>query len=461
MVNFLKPRPIFSKGGLIALVFIIYPVLNTIGGEVTTNGGFNIYLPLVIGPDAWAEVDPDGETIVFWHNHSGSRETVLIDIVDEFNSTNPWGITVIPENQGSYNDIYDKMLAAIASGDETPDLVVAYQNHMADYHLLNALVDMNPLVEGSTWGLSATDKADFFPGIYAQDIFPTYNNVRLGFPPNRSLEVLYYNMDWLIELGYSAPPTTTVQFQEMACAAVTTPFSGRIGTDSMGYQLSVDASRFASWVFAFGGDLFDNATQQYTLNSQAAVNSMTYLQNLFNSGCAEFVSEAYGEQTDFANGELLFALASSSGLPYYQSSVDNGSQFNWSVSSLPYTGTHPTLNIYGASVSMPKHTSERELAAWLFLKYFTTPDVQDDWARASNYFPVRQSVADNLGDYFLQNPQYEDAFSFLPYGKSEPATPNYQIVRDLIYDAMVEIMQGADVTATLNQLNTEANATLP
>ena len=455
-----KVRYIFSRGLLIAMVLLIMPVLNVLGNTEPADFDHDLYLPLVISPDPWASVDPSGQSIVYWHNHSDSNETMLLSIIDEFNTTNPWGISVTAQYQGNYGDIHDKMISAIQAGSGTPDLVVAYQNDMATYQLSDALLDMNGLVEGDAWGLSASDQADFFPDIYNQDIFPTYNNERLGFPPNRSLEIMYYNMDWIGELGYSAPPTTTLQFQEMACEAEQNPFSGSIGTDSMGYQLNVSASRFASWVFAFGGELFNDTSQQYTLNSKEAINAMTFLQGLFFSGCAELVY-GYDDQTDFGNGELIFTLASSSGLPFYRSSVENGADFNWSVSSLPYTDTHPTLNIYGASISIPKHTPERELAAWLFLKHFTTPGIQNDWVRATQYFPVRQSVADNLGDYFSQNPQYEKAFSFLPYGKPEPSTPNYQTVRDQIAVALVAMMNGADVTTTLNQLNTDANATLP
>ena len=36
----------------------------------------------------------DPVSIVFWHNHTSSREVVMQRMVDEFNATNEWGITV-------------------------------------------------------------------------------------------------------------------------------------------------------------------------------------------------------------------------------------------------------------------------------------------------------------------------------------------------------------------------------
>src|SRR5690606_29790787 len=48
-----------------------------------------------------AGVDPSGQTVVWWHNHSGSREEGLKGLIEEFNSGNPCGITVDAQNQGS------------------------------------------------------------------------------------------------------------------------------------------------------------------------------------------------------------------------------------------------------------------------------------------------------------------------------------------------------------------------
>lgn len=410
--------------------------------------------------DEWEAVDPTGVQIVFWHNHTKAREEALKAIVDEFNATNPYKITVTAEYGGSYGDIFNKMLPILNTPD-VPDLVVAYQNQAATYQLSGALVDMNSLVASPKYGLTAEEQADFFPGFFAQDIFPNFDNARLGFPPNRSMEVLYYNIDWLKELGYESVPTTPEQFKEAACKASTTPFSkATVANTGIGYELSVDASRFASWTFAFGGDVYDSSTAQFTYNSEAAVNAMTFLQDLFKSGCAKLVTEDYGDQTDFGNGTLLFAVGSSSGLPFYGSATNEGAKHAWSVAAIPHTTADPKMNVYGASVSIPKSTPERELAAWLFLKYYTSPEVQAKWAEVSQYFPVRASVADGLKDYFAAQPAYKTAFDLLAYSAFEPPVPGYDFVREEVEKAMAAIVDGADVKTTLDELNTVANQIL-
>ncbi len=427
--------------------------------------------PALAQDDPYANVDPSGQTVVFWHQHSGAREEQLQRIVENFNATNEFGITVTAINQGSYNDIYNRVTTNLASGTgDLPQLVVAYGNQAATYFLNDGLVDMNLFVNSPTWGLTEEEKADFFEAFFNADVFPQYDGVRLGFPPNRSMEVMYYNADWLAELraagaiSFDGPPTTPEQFREAACAAVSNPFSGATSDVApIGYQLSTDASRFASWTFAFGGDIFDYEANQYTLNSEGAIAAISFLDSLFEEGCAGEIFERFGDQANFGNGVTLFTVGSSSGLPFYRTAVETGANFNWSVAAIPHTTPEPVQNLYGASVSIPVTTREGELAAWLFVKYYTSPEVQAEWAVASNYFPVRISSAESLTDYFAENPTYKTAFDLLPFTKAEPSVPGYDPVREEISRVLTAIITDADtrpIADILAELNEFANTEL-
>jgi multiple sugar transport system substrate-binding protein len=414
----------------------------------------------------YENVDPSGQTVVFWHVYSQPNQAAIDAIATAFNASNPYHITVKPEYQGNYSDLFRKMLAVLGTSD-APNVVVAYQNQAATYALGGGVIDMRPLVDSPKWGLSEADKADFFPGFYQSDVFASFGGARYGFPPSRSAEVMYYNGDWLAELkaagkiDFDGPPTTPAQFRQAACAATKSPFGKATSKGSVGYELSVDASRFASWTFAFGGQIFDDSTDRFTYDSPAAVNAMTFLQGLFRDGCASVVTENYGDQTDFAAGRTLFTVGSSVGIPYYKSAVDAGARFAWSATALPHTTPNPVINVYGASVSLPTgHTKAADLAAWLFVKYYTEPAVQAKWAEATNYFPVRKSVASEMSDYFATHPTYKATFDLLGYGTAEPPVPGYDYVRDEIASDMSAIMDGASVTDTLKSANAAANQIL-
>jgi multiple sugar transport system substrate-binding protein len=411
--------------------------------------------------DPWAHVDPTGQQIVFWHNHTRGHQKTLAAIVQEFNRSNPYRITVTQEHQGHYQDIFQKMLRVLNTAD-APDLVVAYQNQAATYQLAAGLLDLTSLINSPTWGLPAEEQHDFFPPFFRQDLSPIFQHARLGLAPNRSMEVLYYNRDWLRELGWQSPPATPDEFKTVACQAAKTPFSKvTAGGGPMGYALDFDASRLASWIFALGGEIFDEQQMAYTYNGPAAQRTLTFLRDLFTAGCAAAVSEPRGHQTDFGAGRLLFTTASSSGLPFYKDAVDQGARFAWSVAPLPFLTPTPVMNVYGASVSLPKTTPQRQLAAWLFLKYYTSPPVQVQWSQATNYFPVRRSAAASLQSYFERNPAYKTAFDLLAFSKYEPSVPGYDFVRDLVAKAMAAMLiQGVEVQGALEKLTRESNEIL-
>jgi multiple sugar transport system substrate-binding protein/sn-glycerol 3-phosphate transport system substrate-binding protein len=418
--------------------------------------------PAATGTD-YENVDPKGQEIVFWHNHTSSREETLAKMIEKFNSTNEWGIKVTEENQGSYSDIFNKMMPILNTPD-VPGLVVAYQNQAATYQLSGALADMNSLVNSAKWGITAEEQNDIFPGFFAQDVFPNFGNARLGWPGYRSEEVLYFNQDWMKELGYDAAPTTPDQFKEMVCKASKTKFSKSTSDAApTGYEFDPgDASHFAAWTFAMGGNIYDSKTGEFTYNSDAAVQAATFLQDLFKEGCVTLVTEQYGDQTDFGAGRVLFTTSSSSGLNYYAKAVDEGAKFQWSVGAIPHTTADPVMNIYGASLSIPKSTPEKELAAWLFLKYFTQPEVQAEWAQVSGYYPVRASVADSMTDFIAKNTQFKAGYDLLKYGIYEPPVPGYDFVRESLGKTLAQIVADPypDVKPLMDSLNDEANATL-
>ena len=404
------------------------------------------------------KLDPKGQEVVFWYQHSREREDALLKMIDEFNQSNPHGLSVRGEYAGKYGDIYNKMIVGLQGG-TLPNMVVAYQNQARAYYQADGVVDLTPYMNSPRWGLSQEERKDFFEAFLKQD---NSDGVQTGLPPNRSMEVLYYNDDWLRELGYDGPPKTWDEFAEMCRKAREQPFSKNEKKErSLGFLLEVDASRLASLVFSRGGDLVDAAKTAYTLDTPEMRKAMGLMVALMKEEAIGLVSEDYGDQVEFSLGKVLFALRSSSGLPFFRSAVEeDGVGFDWNVTHLPYDGPRPVVNVYGASISVCKTTPEEQLAAWLFLKWFTEPGQQARWVRASNYFPARRSTSAELAGYFEKNPQYKAAYELLGYGRSEPSLPGYQQVRRLIQDGMVDIVDGGEMDRVLGNLQAAATRTL-
>jgi len=395
-------------------------------------------------------LDPSGQTVTHWHQHTTSREELLLGLVDEFNRTNEWGITVAAESQGGYDDLYQKIVAGIPAK-QLPSMSVAYQNQAATYVVQGVLVPLDPYVESEKWGYTEAELADFFPIALGADYLPQFE-ARYGWPPYKSMEVMYYNEDWLAELGYDAPPETWDEFAEMACKAVEQPFSGATGEGViLGYEYSIDASRFATFVFSRGGNIINEDGSAYVFNDAAGLESLTFLKDLVDRGCAAEVTERYGDQTDFGAGRVLFTISSISGLPYYGQAVSEGAGFNWSVNPPPHTTPAPRMNIYGASQSIFVSSPEEQLAAWLFIKWMSEAEQQATWASATGYYPTRQAAADLLADYFAENPTYAKAFTFMAmdYGIESPVA-GYDECRAAVAEMLVAVMGGEDAQTQLD-----------
>ncbi|MDZ4670219.1 MAG: extracellular solute-binding protein [Phototrophicales bacterium] len=482
-------------------------------------------LPTFAQDDPYADVDPSGQIVSYWHNHTGGRARALDTIVRVFNNPagdwgnpdnaefyivpetsdptdlnalavalapiaaeyNTYGITVEASNQGGYGDIFEKIRLAIGANEALPNLTVAYQNQAATYQFDSSgesLIDMNLLVNSPTWGMSESEIAAFYEGIWASDVFPTFGGARFGFPVQRSMEVMFFNVDWLAELfanghiSFEGAPTTPEQFREASCAATANPFSSAEADAPeapVGYEMRIDASNLSAWVFAFGGDIFDYEAGMYTLNTPEAVEAMTFVQGLIADGCARIQTDprAFSGQRNFGLGTSLFNIASSSGFPFYAlaASRDLGdgtleARFSWSAGAVPHTTEVPVMNLYGASVSITSTTPEQEVATWIFVKLLGSQAVMALWGDAANYFPTRGDAAELLGATFERVPAYAATFDLLQYAYSEPGVPGYDPVRNEMSNALVllwDFPAGStpeDVQPILDALDENANLIL-
>lgn len=403
--------------------------------------------------DAISMIDPSGQEILFWHVSTRIHEEVLLKIIEDFNASNPYGIKVVPEYAGYYGDIYKKIIAAINAGpDALPDLAIAYPNQVAEYANAGVIASLDPYMNSEKYGLSAEDQADFFQAFLLSDQYGAFDNEHLSFAHSRSMQVMYYNADWLKKLGYDGPPATWDEFKEM-CIAATDPAAG-----TFGYAYAPSASLFAGIAFTFGGDIISEDGQTVKFDDEAGVQTLQLLQDLIESGCAYEVAEQYGDQTDFANQKTLFNFGSTAGLPYYKGAIEQAGVFEWAVASPPSATGEPVVDVYGPSATVFKTTPERELAAWLFFKYWSQPEIVAEWAKVANYFPIRRSAIESpiMQEYIAENPNYQTAFELLPYGRVEPNVAGWQAVRSLLEDAMKEAIEGGDPQTILDAKSVEA-----
>ncbi len=405
---------------------------------------------------AFDAIDPSDQELVLWHASTGDQERVLLDLIEQFNSMNEWGIRVVAEYGGDSGELMAKNLHAIALG-TPPDLSIAYPEQVAAYAESGAIEPLDDYVRSRQYGLTAEDVADIDPALLESVRSPLFDNQMMSFPLSHSMLVLYYNADWLNELGYEAPPETWEAFREMSMVATDPDVA------TYGYALAVDGSTVANWLWSRGGDVVSPDGKTAVFNGPEAVDALTFVQALMDDGYAYQTIARHADQAGFANEKVLFAFDSTERLAQYAEAIADGARFNWSVAPMPHSTAEPVVLIQARGACVFKSTPQKQLASWLFIRAFVQPENNVEWATAENNFPLRQSALDSeeMQTYVEENPNYGTAFGFLQWSRGEPPVPAYDAIRRLISEATTAVFTGqSTVREALDFAVQEATALL-
>jgi len=413
-----------------------------------------------ITAEAIENANPIGQEINFWVQYSDSRLEAMQARAERFEKG--YGIKVNVIYKGHYGKVQSAMMSSAGTKD-IGDVARGYGNAAADMYFIGASIDQTLFANSPKWGVTQSDIDDWGAN-WTVGFSPYFEgNPKLLHEVGKSIEVVYYNNDWLNELGLKEPETPA-EFASAACAATNSVYSKRIGdTPSLGYEIDTDASNFAAWVFAHGGDVFDYEKGQYILNSPEAVAAMEFIQGMSSLGCAQVTRGKYSDQQYLGLGSVMFALGSTSGITYFQKAIEEGYNGNWQVSKVPHTTSDPVLNLYGGGLIMGDTGDvNRMVAAYQWMKFISNTDNSAVWSTESGYGFVRSSSANHPLIVEKRNslPQYDRSLGLIQYGKGEPSVPGYYSVRGEVEKAYAAIINGDDIETTLNDLNDEANAIL-
>jgi multiple sugar transport system substrate-binding protein len=395
--------------------------------------------------DTISYLDPTSAQITLWHAFTKVEEQTLLALISKFNTQNEWGITIKPEYGGLYHDLHKKTLAAIAFG-SPPEMTFTYHNRVAEYAQADVIQPLDDYIASEKYGLTEETMEDYFPAFLGGDRYPAFDNELLSLSPSLGMEVMYYNVDMLNELGYENPPVTWEEFKAM-CMDATQDIDGDGLNDTFGYAVSPDGSTFASWVWSRGGELLSKDGQSAMFQEQG-LEALTLLKDLIETGYAYQAIEENGDRSDFGQGKVLFIFDSLEGLLHYSATIEEGTsiepEFEWSIAPFPHEAAKPIVGLYGPTLCVFKTTPQKQLAAWLFIKWFTEPEQAARWAIAADHFPARRSTieTETMKAYLEENPLYKEAFGFLEYARMEPAIAGRQGIHDALCKAIVGVASG-------------------
>lgn len=404
-----------------------------------------------------------GVIIHFWHPWSGAAGETMRSLVEEFNLQNEWKITAVAVSYVGLDRLEGAVNQALRDG-EPPDLVAGYMQQALVWDAQRTLLDLQDYIEDGEWGIPADQRQDFYSVFWEQDIV---QGRRLGVPVQRSAQVLFYNRSWAQELGYPISPITPQQFEDQACAAARANQRDESPDNdgSGGWIASNNYAAALGWIYAFGGEILQPTTSQadesvYRFNNPEVSDAFTFLRELYNAGCVWAPEIPYPE-TEFARRLGLFSSGSVMDIPYLEQTMQRFGGDQWTVLAYPSPASEPALTSYGPSLAIFTSSPQRQLAAWLLLRWLIEPRHHARLVEATSSFPIRKAELAYLGEYQKRHPQWAAALELIPYARSEPTTQSWSKVRWALGDAFTQLFRSyfstEQLPAMLNYLDLTAS----
>ena len=413
-------------------------------------GGTSTPLPAIPATPNEQTPSPLGVTVAelrglrvnLWHPWTGRLGAALADILEEFNRTNQWEITVQVSGYEGFGRLDEEVESALVSNTQ-PDVIVDYGYQAQHWDSRQAILDLSPYVNDPVWGLTSDEQADFYPAFWAEDVVTDGDSGqtrRLGIPFYRSAYVLFYNQSWAKEMGYPNPPTTAEDFRVRACAAAQSirEQSDKSDLGKGGWLITPQPGALLGWIHAFGGGIIDPEAPDYLFNTPETRQALEYLKGLQNSGCA-WIESGVEAQGEFASRHALFVVGSLFDLPAQQEAFAlAGSADEWVVITFP-SRSGPGVDSYGPSLLITPSTPAQQLAAWLVIQWLVYPPNQAKWVAAQETYPTRLSTLGYLTEAASDNPQGAQALELLPAARSEPSLASWNVMRWALQDVMTQL----------------------
>jgi multiple sugar transport system substrate-binding protein len=394
-------------------------------------------------------------TIKFWHPWSGDAARAIELLIKEFNSTNAWGIQVNEFSYGNEDYLISKAQNALQN-QENPEVIAAPISFLRNLFTNgNELINLLDYANHAKFGLTEEEKISYPLTFWQQD---TIDGSRFGMPAQRDAHVLFYNQSWARELGFETPPSTPDEFLNQSCAAArANSFDGNPDNNGTGgWIYNSDPVTVLSWMKAFnGGELPANEGDQYIFGNQPNIAAFSFLQQIIKLGCA-WVGKEPDPYRYFASRNALFYSGDLQDILLQEKNANNKDQ--WTIISYPSLKGNDVVLTDGLSYGIFKSTSEKDLAAWLFIRWMQKPASQAKLIYATSTYYLTSSTLDEMNNYRQKHPAWDAALQYLPLSKSAPILSTWNIVGKVLQDASWQLAQSniktGDVPDILNQVNT-------
>jgi multiple sugar transport system substrate-binding protein len=368
----------------------------------------------------------EGVTLRFWA--MGREGEVVEELVRDFERENP-GIRVEVQ-QIPWSAAHEKLLTGYVGG-STPDVTQLGNTWIAEFAALNALVPLDPLLEGS-----ATLAAEsYFPGIWETNVV---DGAVYGVPWYVDTRVLFYRRDLLARAGHARMPDTWAAWR-----AAMEDVKRVVGKDR--YAVFLPTNEFMQPVILGlqnGSPLLADRGTRGAFSQAPFREAFEFYHGLFRDGLAPPIgnAEIANMYQEFARGYFAMVITGPWNLGEFERRVPDSLQTEWATAALPGPDG-PGASIAGGSSLVLMRGSKHPEAAWRLIEFLSRPDQQLRFWRLTGDLPARTEAWSDSA--LAANPRVAAFGEQLERALPAPRVPEWEQIANLLQDRAEAVIRGA------------------
>ncbi|AXI08898.1 ABC transporter substrate-binding protein [Oceanobacillus zhaokaii] len=406
-----------------------------------------------------SEASGEKQTVTFWHSMGGAGQEALNAIVDSYNSSQD-AVQVNAEYQGTYDEALTKF-NSVAGTDSAPTMIQTFEIGTMSMINSGSIVPIQELIDADGYDMSGLEEN--IVNYYSLD------GTFYSMPFNSSTPVMYYNKDAFEAAGLDpeAPPETFEEVEE-ASKAIVESNAGMKGFALQAY----------GWLYE---QLLANQGALLLNNDNGRTETPTEIGWTEEEGKSifEWVKRMVDDET-FANygtneDNMMAGFLAGDVSMFLQSSassrdVIDHAPFEVGIAFLPHPEDKERAGVVigGASLWMIDGKSEEEQkAAWDFMKYLQTPEIQAEWHVGTGYFAINPAAYDEqvVIDAHEEMPQLQVTVDQLQATEASYATQGALMDmipegRKIMETALETVYNGGEVDDAYNAAVDQFNAAI-
>ena len=383
--------------------------------------------------------------VSIWHTFTDAQQTALEKFAADFNASQT-DYEVIVESQ-AYSGFLDSVYNAVANG-VGPNIIINYASTAADYVVDGMVVDLSQYIFDAEIGMA--DIYNSLPDSIKAETTGFVDGGLYALPAVTTVPIFFINQTIYDELGLKAP-TTWAELAENSKAIYEAKGVPGFAADSL-------TDMMQALMMQSGAGYIDVENKSVLFNTPEATAWLAWFGENVQKGY--FALNPTGDywSNDFNAGMVASYLGSCAGVPYIVPD-----EFEYSVAPMVRGDVVNWFPAWNRGPIVFNKDEDSNKGAYLFIKYFLSPEVNCAWAQAMNAIsPYGTTQASEVYAAFAANlaPSLVAVQDNLDVAGALPTVTGSYAVRTALQDAAIAVAGGVTAEDAMAAAVATSNAAL-